>query len=1366
VMGELYLSGEGLARGYYRREALSAEKFLDNPFYDAQSQHGRRMYKTGDLVRWLDNGELEYLGRIDNQVKIRGFRIEIGEIEAQLGLCDDVESAFVLAKEIAGTKQLVAYVQRSVTSAQVEQAKLINSIKQTLTLYLPDYMVPDIYVLLESWPLTPNGKIDQMALPEPQSGHYADLYTLPETHTEKAMASIWSELLGIDEDKICATTSFFELGGNSLLVMRMMAKIKSAFNLKLNFEQLFREPTIQSIANKLDCLVAVKGEEADQRTSVQAINTTSRVLENGSPVTAFPLSFSQERLWFVDQFAPDSAVYNVPNAVVIDGELNAADLQRAFNLIIARHEILRSIFPDNNGVAQQIVLDALEFALHTTDLSQVDSDELRHQQAKELCQIEAEKPFDLAKGPLFRGMLLKLSDEQHILVLVMHHIITDGWSIELMIKELGTIMDSLQQGKEPSLEPLPIQYVDYSVWQRKRLQEDGLLEQQLDYWQNKLAGVPECLDLATDYPRPNVQVSAGTRYSFELGSELSSQLKSLADQQGCTLYMTLLAAFNTLLYRYTGQEDICLGSPIANRQYAETQSLIGMFVNHIALRNQVDAEASFYALLDQVKTTCLEAYENQDSPFEQVVDLVQPERNTSVSALFQIVFILQNASTQTLAHNIRTYPLDYNFSKFDQVVTFEESPTGLKGVIEYKTALYKPETIERMAEHFVSLCRAIINAPNAPLSKLEYVSNAEKQLLIHDNNQTVVDYPQTLCIHQIFAQQAATHPEHLALVEAQLVGGIAENKQLTSQQLHQYALELALYLQLQGVKPDNLVGLCVGRSLGMMIGMLGIFQAGGAYVPLDPDYPEDRLSYMLQDSQTKLVITQASFVDKLQALVSHDTRIIVLDDKGRLPAEQRAQVEREQPVLKEEVRPNNLAYVIYTSGSTGKPKGVMIEHRMVIDYCYGVVQKMALARCNTFASVSTFSSDLGNIALFVPILFSKTLHLFCNDFIKNPIELHKYIAAHPIDCMKITPSHFEMFKVSDTEIINVSKVLIFAGEPLTKPMVELVNDLNPAVEVYNNYGPTETTISKLSSDALVGRQLCTIPLGKPLNNTQLYVLDENQMIQPVGVPGELYIAGHGVARGYLNQPELSQEKFVANPFVDGERMYRTGDKVRWLEDGNIEFLGRVDRQVKVRGFRIEPGEIETCLNRYPDVKDSAVVVQGDGANKQLIAFYTLQESAENEPSHDGFKAHILQTLPEYMLPATYVCLETIPLTLNGKVNRLALERMDVTLESTQMYVAPRNEMEQQLVDIWAEILEISADKIGVNDSFFELGGHSLLAVLLVSKVAQNLDLDLPLHVLFDSPTVSDIAQELMAAQGMLQDSEENLEECEFEEGTL
>jgi amino acid adenylation domain-containing protein/thioester reductase-like protein len=1054
-----------------------------------------------------------------------------------------------------------------------------------------------------------------------------------------------------------------------------------------------------------------------------------------------PLSVAQERLWFIHQLEPKGTAYNLPVAVMLHGELNISQLEEAFQMVITRHEILRTLFPSQEGQARQLIIDRLDdrldFHLERVDVSHYATMEARDREARQLCEADAATPFDLARGPLLRGKVIKLAEQEHILMVNMHHIISDEWSLRVLIKEVNSIMEAFRQARLPELAPLPIQYADYSVWQRTRLEEGGELNRQLAYWQAKLAGIPESLDLATDYPRPSVQSFAGASCAFTLDAEVSGKLKSLAQRRGGTLFMILLAAFKVLLYRYTGQSDICVGSPIANRQSAETEGLIGMFVNTLVLRSQIEGEDTFAALLSQVKANCLEAYEHQEAPLEKVVELLQPQRSLAISPLFQVMVTLKSIE---LEPSLPRYPLDSRISKFDLTVAFTESPDGLvAGSIEYSTALYQPQTIESMGLHFTALCKAIAARPTARIRDLDFLSEAEKHRLLVDYNATEADYPRDQCIHELFAEQVALHPDRTAVFYGE--------QTLSYEELYDKSCDLALYLQSLGVKPDSVVGLCVERSLDMMVGIMGIVQAGGAYLPSDPTYPDDRLAYLLQDSQAAIVLTQEKFVNKIKYLLMPDAKVVVVDRQW--PEIQRAvsALKAKSIGLRREVKSHNASYLIYTSGSTGKPKGVLVEHKALVNRLHWMQERYPLTENDIVLQKTPYGFDVSVWEFFWPVMAGATVVFAAPDGHKDVLYLEDLIHHARVTTLHFVPSMLHAFLENAKGECGSVRRIFSSGEALDRKSVDQYKTRFPSASLHNLYGPTEAAIDVTAYDcAQINHPF--VPIGTPIANTQIYILDPGQHLQPAGVPGELHIAGDGLARGYLNRPDLTEEKFVANPFQPGMRMYKTGDLARWMDDGNIQYMGRIDTQVKIRGFRIELGEIEARLDEFPELQDSAVVAQGQDGNKQLIAFYRAVETQGDhlvQLPYEALRAHLLQTLPEYMVPAAFVSLSSIPLHSNGKVDRRALTRMEVTLASEQEYVAPRSAMERQLVQIWAEVLHLATEKIGVNDNFFALGGHSLLAVRLIGRMRQQ-GLQATLQDLFTAPTLAKFAAASEAAQ--------------------
>ncbi|HEX6158888.1 MAG TPA: amino acid adenylation domain-containing protein, partial [Thermoanaerobaculia bacterium] len=1182
-----------------------------------------------------------------------------------------------------------------------------------LSARLPEYMVPAAFVSLAAIPLNANLKVDRRALAKLDVTIATGRdYVAPRTETEKQLVEIWAQVLKLAPEKIGVNDSFFELGGHSLLATQLIARTRRCFDIELPLKTLFERTTIGRLAEFIANAA---------KNGIPPIRPVDR-----TRFDRVPLSFAQERLWFLDQLEPGSASYNVPVAFRMRGALDAAHLEEALNLIIARHEALRTIFPNEEGEARQVVLGSVQLVLDRLDVSGEDD---RDGKARGICEEIAGQPFDLATGPLVRATVIRLADDEHVLLFVTHHIITDGWSVGVLMKELGTILKALRQGRRPQLAPLPVQYIDYTVWQRQWMEEGGMLKQQLAYWEQKLGGIPESLDIVTDYPRPSEQDFAGAAHGFTLDAQLTARLKTLAEQQGATLYMILLAAFKTLLYRYTGQGDIVIGTPIANRQYDETEGLIGMFVNTLALRTQVEGDEAFADLLAKVRATCLEAYEHQDTPFEKVVDMLQPERNLAISPVFQVMMILQNTGTGVMDRSFSRFGLSSDFSKFDLTASFKETANGLAGAFKYATALFKPQTIAQLAGHFVALCRAITETPTITVRALDYLAAAEKQGLLAFNATTAADRGK--CLHELFVEQAALHAGQVAVVSG--------DQQLTYAQLQEKARTLAMYLQAQGVQPDSVVGFCMERSIDTVVALLGILEAGAAYLPLDADYPDDRLAYMMEDSRAAIVLTQEELRGRLAGLAPETTAIVALDTQWAEIADRANGL-----TLQHGVEPRHLAYVMYTSGSTGRAKAVMVEHRQIVSYVTAIQERLQIPAGSSFAHISTFAADLGNTVLFPSLTGGGTLHILDRDVMTDADAYAAYVAQHRIDVLKITPSHLQALLAErvDRHLVP-ARALVFGGEVLSREIVNLVRAVNPECRVFNHYGPTETSVGVLSGEVGTSADASrrAIPLGKPLSGTRIYILDAQRQLVPAGVPGELYIGGAQVARGYLNQPEMTSDRFVADPFADDAeaKMYKTGDLARWLPDGTVEFLGRNDFQVKIRGFRIELEEIEARLREHAGVREAVVLAREDNAgDKRLVAYYTA--TVEQGIEAEELRTHLSARLPEYMVPAAFVVLPAIPLTPNGKVDRRALAKIDVTLTSGREYEAPRNEIERQLAEIWAQVLKLAPEKIGINDSFFELGGHSLLATQLIAKIRIRMNLTVPLKALFERTTIAQFAE--------------------------
>jgi amino acid adenylation domain-containing protein/thioester reductase-like protein len=1342
VAGELCIAGDGLARGYRNRPELTQEKFVANPFFP-----GKRMYRSGDLARWRHDGNIEFLGRRDTQVKIRGYRIEIGEIEAELDRHSAIAESVVVAQGDDGDRRLVAFYRVRTSDSQALGTVPSRDLRAHLRRSLPAYMVPATFVSVAAIPLNPNGKVDRAALARTPVTIESDReYVAPRNPAEHELVQIWAEVLGLTAEKIGVHDDFFELGGQSLLATQVIARVRSRLGIDVPLTALFEHTDVAGLAQRIG------NESSSERTPIVPLDR--------SQWERLPLSFAQERVWFHDQLEPESVAYSVPFAWTFRGELELARLEEAFLRIIARHESLRTVFPSRDGRAEQRIAESVAFRLEHVDLCGHGNREDRHRKARELCQAEVSLPFDLARGPLLRVRVITVAEDEHILLVNLHHIVSDGWSIGILIRELGAILDALRDGREPALSTLPIQYADYSVWQRRWLEENGQLERQLAYWEKKLAGVPERLDLPTDFPRTNVRGGARATHSFTLDAALTATLRDLAQRHGATLFMGLLAAVNVLLHRYSGQGDICVGSAFANRRRRETEGLIGMFVNTLPLRSEVDGEASFSTLLSQVKSTCLEAYEHQDAPFEKIVDRVRPQGSDEISPIVQVMVLLQNADMGARHERFVSHPLDVPISTFDLTAEFTEQAHGLAAVIEYSTDLYKPATIMRMAAHFAALCGAIVDAPGSRIRDLVFLGDAERQLLLAGFNATQADYPRETCIHELFNEQVLRDPGKTAVIDG--------DRALTYQELYDRSCDLALYLQSIGVEPDGLVGLCLERSLEMMVAIMGSEQAGGAYMPADPSYPDDRLAYMLQDSGATIVLTQERFRARVESLLKQRATVIALDTQWAEIQARAEDLKASGIALRREVTSRNVSYVIYTSGSTGKPKGVQVEHQALVNRIHWMQKRYALTAADVVLQKTPYSFDVSVWEFFWPMMTGASLVFAAPEGHKDPRYLESLIKTAKVTTLHFVPSMLHAFlDLGDGDGdggCDTVRLLFCSGEALDRKSVDRYKGSFPRAELHNLYGPTEAAIDVTAYDCSE-LTLPFVPIGAPIDNTQIYILDAHNNPQPVGVPGELHIAGDNLARGYLNRDELTREKFVANPFTPGTRMYKTGDLARWLDDGNIQYLGRIDNQVKIRGLRIELGEIEAALAEHPRVDECAVLAQGEGGNKQLVAFYRAAESTPEQLIHlsnDELRAHLSKTLPEYMVPAAFVSLAAIPINSNGKVDRGALSRIDVTIASAREYVAPCNEIEKRIVAIWGDVLNLAPESIGIHDNFFELGGHSLLATQLISKVRSRMNIDVPLKLLFERPSVAQFAVLLGEAAASSTPSIARIDRTQFE----
>ncbi|WP_041754829.1 non-ribosomal peptide synthetase [Mycetohabitans rhizoxinica] len=1302
AVGELYIGGAGVARGYLNRPELTAERFVRDPF---ASEPDARMYKTGDLARYLPDGNLEFLGRNDHQVKIRGFRIELGEIETCLVQHAQVHEAVVLAMGEGQDKRLVAYV---VTEPDEQ---LANTLRTHVAAVLPEYMVPSAFVRLDALPLTPNGKLDRRALPAPSADAFAhQAYEAPQGELEIMLAEIWTELLGVEP--VGRHDNFFALGGHSLLAVRLMNRV-AALGITLPLATLFAAPTLAGLAAVLEA------QRASDGAALPAITPVSR---DG----ALPLSFAQQRLWFFAQLGGASDTYHMPMALRLRGTLNRVAWQQALDVLWARHEALRSVFISVEGQPQVQLLPA-EAGMPMTwhDLRGVRDAEA---QLVRLSAEAAQVPFDLTCGPLMRACGVQLANDEYVMLLVQHHIVSDGWSIGVLARELNTLYRAACDGQADPLPALTIQYPDYAAWQRQWLSGERL-QAQSEYWRTQLADAPVLLTLPTDRPRPAQQSFAGACVPIRIDAQTTRKLKRLSQAQGATLFMTVLAAWSAVLARLSGQEDLTIGTASANRHHPQIEPLIGFFVNTLALRLDVSGEPSAAQLLERVRRTTLGAQAHQDVPFEQVVEIVQPPRRLDHTPLFQVMFVWQsNERAVWDLPEVEVTPVDwaYDVAKFDLNLHLSEAGGEMVGVLHYATALFDCATIERHIGYLQTMLQAMAADASHPVTRVELLSPAERTLLLQTWNATQRDYPAHQCIHQLFEAQVERTPEATALVY--------ENQTLSYAELNDKANQLAHYLRALDVGPEVVVGLCAERSLEAIIGLLGILKAGGAYLPLDPSHPAERLASMLRQASVAVLVTQSHLEARLPEIQAR--RIDLDTDWAKIAACPKTR-------LDSGVTAEHLAYMIYTSGSTGQPKGVMHSHRGVVNYLSFLTRHYAITCADTILNITGLAFDPCVRDLFGPLTAGARVIILPNEQAKEPGRYLSAIRERSVTkLLSITPSFLRSLceTVPAGPIASSLNTILTSGEPLEASVCEQVHKaFGLQVTVVNQYGPSECTMAStwFKADA---QQEGRVPIGRPVPNVRVYVLGRHLEPLPIGVTGELYIAGAGVARGYINQPELSAERFIPSPFGPGERLYRTGDLARWRLDGQLEYIGRLDQQIKIRGFRIEPGEIEAALVKHPSIAQSVVVSREDHpGDRRLVAYWVAADGGAMTPVE--LKAYLSQTLPDYMVPVAFVQLDTLPLTLSGKLNQRALPAPDSAAFALQVYEAPQGELETTLAAIWSELLSVK--RVGRHDNFFALGGHSLLAVRLMNRVAA-LGITLPLATLFAAPTLAGLAAVLEA----------------------
>ncbi|MFY4730111.1 amino acid adenylation domain-containing protein [Nitrospira sp. BLG_2] len=1259
---------------------------------------------------------MEFAGRGDQQVKIRGYRIELGEIEARLLEHPAVQEAIVLAREAGtGDMQIVAYL------VHRENVPDTTALREFLKERLPEYMIPSATVVLPGFPLTPNGKVDRKALPMPDvAGQLAHQYVAPRSPTEELLCGIWTSVLQVT--KVGVHDNFFDLGGHSLLATQVMARLREVFRVDLPMRVLFETATVAKLAAVLTSL-----ETADHGLEEQPIIPIER---SGKPI---PLSFAQQRLWVLTQIDPNDASYHIPLALRLSGALEISSLERSFSELIRRHEVLRTTFGVVDGRPIQVIAPSFPMLLPIVELTHLTEVE-QEAVLRRLAASEAQRPFDLVHGPMIRASVIRLSDDEHVLLLTMHHIVSDGWSADIIVRELTTLYEDHLKGRPSSLPDLPIQYADFSWWQQQWL-SGKRMERQLSYWKDVLNGEVPLLDLPTDHPRPTVRTSHGASLTSNLSPELSVAVKEFSRREGVTQYMALLGAFYLLLFRYSGQQDLIVGSPIANRTRKEIEGLIGFFVNTLALRVDVSGNPTIREIIGRVRNSCLGAYSHQDVPFEKLVEVLQPVRDVSRSPLFQVMFDMQNHQPSEVGLpglNVTPLEIDNQTAKFDLTLTIQETEQGLICSIEYNTDLFEETTIQRMLTHFQTLLEGMVTGPETLLSELPVLPKSEQQQLLVDWNNTTRAYPQAKCLHELIEEQAEKTPNGLAVV--------CGNQSLTYRELNQRANQLAHYLRHLGIGPDVLVGVCMERSVEMVVSLLGTLKAGGSYVPIDPDYPPHRIVFMLQDIQPALLLTQRRLVGQLEGYAG---LTLCPDTDWPLIAD--------QPLMNPQLglSPLNLAYTIYTSGSTGRPKGVGNTHLGLLNRLQWMQDFFRLQTTDRVLQKTPFSFDVSVWEFFWPLMVGAGLVVAGPGEHRNPARLIELIKEHQVTTTHFVPPMLHVFlETAGVDACRCLSRVICSGEALSAELQRRLFMQLPWAELHNLYGPTEAAIDVTAWRCERDDDAASVPIGRPIANTQLYVLDRQNQPVPVGVAGELHIGGIGVARGYHRRPELTAEKFVPDPFskIPGSRLYKTGDLARYRQDGVIDYIGRLDHQVKIRGFRIELGEIEAWLSKHPDVREVVVLAREDPPDGKRLVAYIVPTSTPSRmtPTANDLRQFLSEQLPEYMIPAAFLFLAELPRTANGKIDRKLLPAPDFNGQLTDQYVAPRTAIEGKLADMWAEVLGIM--RIGVHDNFFDHGGHSLLAVQLMSRIRKTIGSPLSLLAIFQAPTVASLAELLSKSE--------------------
>ncbi|OPA80600.1 hypothetical protein BVG16_07745 [Paenibacillus selenitireducens] len=1241
MRGELCIAGEGVSRGYLNRPELTAEKFVENPYGEGM------MYRTGDLGRWLPDGNIEYLGRMDEQVKIRGLRIELGEIESTLRKIEYVKDCAVIAREDKnGEKSIYAYVVS-------EQEISVSEVRDKLSKSLPSYMIPSYMGQIEQIPVTSNGKLDKRALPELEANTGKE-YEAPRNETENMLCEIYQEILNVD--KVGINDGFFELGGHSLRAIRVINRIEAKTGIRLGIKDIFITPTVKGLSEKIAKQVKHKYESIPE----------AEIKE------FYPMSSTQKRIYFVCQMDDAGVAYNMPRVMRVTGEVCPEGIKAAMQEMLNRHEILRTEFLMKDGEPVQRIREEVraDFKyIEDSETSEVDI-------IKDFI-----KPFDLSEAPLFRAELVK-RDDHYLFMQDTHHIVSDGMSNEIYTKEFHTLYSG---GK---LEPLMHQYKDYSEWMLRRD-----LSAQMEYWVNEFSGEVPVLDMPTDYRRPQERSFSGATTTARTGKELGEEIKRLARETGTTEYMIFIAAAMVLLNKYSRQEDIIIGSLIGARTHKDTESMLGMFVNTLAMRGTPKGNKAFQEFLGEIKDKCLKAYETQEYPFEELVDSVDVTRDMSRNPLFDVLLVLQN--NEKANYGFKGIDAEYcelinTEAKFDLTFDIYDVNGDFEIELEYCTSLYREDTAIRMTQHLIEILKQVTDNREIRLLEIEAITEEERVKMLGEFNDTHIEYPRDKTVVELFEEQVEKKPDKVAIS--------FNSNELTFRELSEKANQLARVLIGKGVGKEVIVGLMTTHSLESVLGILGVLKAGGAYLPIDSDYPAARINYMLEDAGCNILLTNCTIHEGISFkgdIINLDLPSLYIGNKTNIEAIN---------------KPNNLAYVIYTSGSTGMSKGVMIEHQGLVNYIWWAKQMYVKDENEVFPLYSSLAFDLTVTSIFTPLISGNKIVVYRDN--EDEYVLYRIMKDNKATVIKLTPSHLSLLKDIENGQSTIKRFIV-GGEDLKVNLAKLIYEsFGGRIEIYNEYGPTETVVGSMIHKYDFENDLrASVPIGLPAHNVQIYILDTNLNPVPEGIIGEMYISGDGVARGYMNRLDLTQERFIANPFIEGKRMYKTSDLARRLQDGNIEFLGRIDEQVKLRGYRIELGEVENAIKRIEGLKDCVVIVSADQNGDKTICAYIVSDDVISVSEIRGTLGDLL---PEYMIPAKIMQIESIPITKNGKINKNALPEI-MSMKEREI-IAPKNEPEEVVIRVFRDVLGI--EQVGVKDNFFELGGDSIKAIRIASKMRE------------------------------------------------